>query len=52
MYCINYGKNLILDYAMENYPDADLWTIFPNVKRVGVQVSGGSVCALLLYNLV
>ena len=37
---------------MENYLDADLWTIFPNVKRVGVQVSGGADSALVLYTLV
>ena len=37
---------------MENYLDSDLWKIFPNVKRVGIQVSGGADSALVLYNLV
>ncbi len=36
---------------MENYLDADLWKIFPNTKRVGIQVSGGADSALVLYNL-
>jgi 7-cyano-7-deazaguanine synthase in queuosine biosynthesis len=37
---------------MRHYLDLDIWKIFPNVKRVGVQVSGGADSALVLYTLV